>query len=117
MTTGAKVESYIPTPDASSTIPEKNYHHLYNKHFKEPSTLIRFSSTVEDIIGCPYVMDEEDEAFLKEHNKAASADPISEDNFEQMMWLYETTANQHWPHLDLVLTFGAGGGHCVRCWS
>ncbi|KAI7879817.1 hypothetical protein K492DRAFT_230839 [Lichtheimia hyalospora FSU 10163] len=101
VTTGAKVESYIPTPDASSTIPEKNYHHLYNKHFKEPSTLIRFSSTVEDVIGCPYVMDEEDDAFLKEHNKANSTDPISEDNFEQMMWLYETTANQHWPHLDL----------------
>ncbi|KAI9323758.1 enhancer of polycomb-like-domain-containing protein [Dichotomocladium elegans] len=100
VTTGAKVESYIPTPDASSTIPEKELHRLYSKHYKEPSTLVRFSSTVEDVIGCPYMMDEVDEAFLEQYNAKTTA-PLSDDHFEKIMWTYESTASQHWPHLDL----------------
>ncbi|KAI8148864.1 enhancer of polycomb-like-domain-containing protein [Fennellomyces sp. T-0311] len=100
VTTGAKVESYIPTPDASHTISSKEYHKTYKRHYKEPSTLIRYSSTVEDAIGCPYVMDEDDEAFLKQYN-AAAPEHLSEDEFEKIMWQYESTTDQHWPHLDL----------------
>lgn len=103
MTTGSKIQRYIPTPDASRTIPEKEYRKNYNKRFKEPSALIRFSATVEDSIGCPYVMDEQDDAFLKQYN-ANRDSPLSEDDFEKVMWQFESTVNQHWPHLNLVST-------------
>lgn len=98
VTTGAKIERYIPTPDASRQIPDKEYHQIYKKRFKEPTNLIRFSATVEDTIGCPYVMDEEDEAFLKKHSNLS----VSEDDFEKIMWQYETACKEHWPHLNLV---------------
>lgn len=98
MTTGAKVETYIPTPDASSKIEDKQYHQLYKKKYKEPSTLIRFSSTVEDTTGCPYVMDEIDDKYLKEHRNLQ----LSEDLFEKIMWEFESITNQQLPHLHLV---------------
>ncbi|KAI9490712.1 enhancer of polycomb-like-domain-containing protein [Zychaea mexicana] len=102
VTTGAKVESYIPTPDASHNISEKEYRKMYKKAFNKPSTLIRFSSTVEDTTGCPYVMDEEDDAFLKQYNNDTATTPsLSEDDFEKIMWQYESTVDQHWPHLDV----------------
>ena len=48
-------------------------------------------------------MDEEDEAFLKKYNTTAtSATQLSEDEFEKIMWQYESTVDEHWPHLDLV---------------
>ena len=48
-------------------------------------------------------MDEEDEAFLKKYNTTAtSATRLSEDEFEKIMWQYESTVDEHWPHLDLV---------------
>ncbi|KAG0173931.1 Enhancer of polycomb-like protein 1 [Apophysomyces sp. BC1015] len=100
VTTGAKVESYIPTPDASCVISLDHYHGIYKKKFKEPSTLIRFSSTVEDVVGCPYVIDEEDEDFLNVHN--SSKDPRMEvDEFEAVMWQFESITNQQLPHLNL----------------
>ncbi|CAO3630455.1 unnamed protein product [Cunninghamella echinulata] len=97
VTTGAKVETYIPTPDASSKIEDKQYHQLYKKKYKEPSTLIRFSSTVEDTTGCPYVMDEIDDKYLKEHRNLQ----LSEDQFEKIMWEFESITNQQLPHLHL----------------
>ncbi|KAF7730047.1 Enhancer of polycomb-like protein 1 [Apophysomyces ossiformis] len=100
VTTGAKVERYIPTPDASRVIPLDSYHALYRKKFKEPSTLIRFSSTVEDVIGCPYVMDEEDEAFLKLHNTDKDS-KFELEEFEAIMWQFESITNQQLPHLNL----------------
>lgn len=100
VTTGAKIERYIPTPDASRQIPDKDYHNIYKRRFKEPTNLIRFSATVEDTIGCPYVMDEEDEAFLKKNSQLS----VSEDDFEKIMWQYELACKEHWPHLNLVCT-------------
>ncbi|CAO3638663.1 unnamed protein product [Mucor fragilis] len=101
VTTGASVEKYIPTPDASRLIPDEEYRSLYKKNYKEPSTLIRFSSTVEDSIGCPYYMDEQDETYLESYNKEHPGEILSEDLFEKIMWEIESIANQHWPHLDL----------------
>ncbi|KAK4512539.1 Phosphotransferase [Mucor velutinosus] len=101
VTTGASVEKYIPTPDASCLIPEEEYRSLYKKNYKEPSTLIRFSSTVEDSIGCPYYMDEQDEAYLESYNKEHPGEILSEDLFEKIIWEIESIASQHWPHLDL----------------
>ncbi|CEP11311.1 hypothetical protein [Parasitella parasitica] len=100
VTTGASVEKYIPTPDASRLIPDNEYQLLYKKNYKEPSTLIRFSSTVEDSIGCPYYMDEKDEEYLEAYNKEHPSEVLSEDLFEQIMWDIESIASQHWPHLD-----------------
>ncbi|KAG2229822.1 hypothetical protein INT48_008266 [Thamnidium elegans] len=104
VTTGASVEKYIPTPDASRLIPHQEYISLYKKKYKEPSTFIRFSSTVEDCIGCPYVMDEEDEEYLASYNKKYPGELLSEDMFEKIMWECESTTNKQWPHLYLDAT-------------
>ncbi|KAI8089939.1 enhancer of polycomb-like-domain-containing protein [Halteromyces radiatus] len=101
VTTGAQVERYIPTPDASRVIPTKAYNSLYIKKFKEPSTLIRFSSTVEDCTGCPYVMDDDDDLFLKKFNKKRKSNTITEDRFEEIMWALETIIQQQLPHLSV----------------
>ncbi|KAI8339165.1 enhancer of polycomb-like-domain-containing protein [Chlamydoabsidia padenii] len=98
VTTGAQVQTYIPTPDASNVIDQKEFTKLYKKKHKEPTTLIRFSSTVEDTTGCPYVMDEEDDAYLKKHRATLS---LSEDDFEKLMWEFESITNQQLPHLHL----------------
>ncbi|KAG9324465.1 hypothetical protein KVV02_006609 [Mortierella alpina] len=98
--TGEAKALYIPTPDASRTI--ENYREFYSRPFTEPSTLIRFSSTVEDCIGCPYNLDEEDETWLKEFNEKRSADnKLDEDNFELIMWQFEKITNERVPYLQL----------------
>ncbi|KAI8365693.1 enhancer of polycomb-like-domain-containing protein [Choanephora cucurbitarum] len=101
VTTGANVEKYIPIPDASRLISNEEYTTLYKKNHKDPSTLIRFSSTVEDCIGCPYLMDEEDDNFLKNYNKQHPGEILSEDLFENIMWELESITDQQWPHLAL----------------
>ncbi|KAI9020806.1 enhancer of polycomb-like-domain-containing protein [Phycomyces nitens] len=101
VTTGAKVESYIPTPDASRVIPDEEYYALYKKKYKEPSTLIRFSSTVEDVTGCPYMMDEQDDEFLQRYNADKSNEPLTPDAFEEIMWQFESVTNHQLPHLNL----------------
>ncbi|KAI8089418.1 enhancer of polycomb-like-domain-containing protein [Halteromyces radiatus] len=98
VTTGATVQTYIPTPDASNVIDAKEFSKLYKKKYKEPSTLIRFSSTVEDTTGCPYVMDEDDDVYYKKHKNSLS---LSEDDFEKLMWEFESITNQQLPHLHL----------------
>lgn len=99
VTTGAQVQTYIPTPDASNVIDPKEFSKLYKKKYKEPATLIRFSSTVEDTTGCPYVMDEDDDIYFKKHRAALS---LTEDEFEKLMWEFESITNQQLPHLHLV---------------
>ncbi|RCH80253.1 Enhancer of polycomb-like protein 1, partial [Rhizopus azygosporus] len=101
VTTGVTIEKYIPTPDASRLISDNEYNALYKKKYKESTTLIKFSSTVEDCIGCPYVMDEEDDAFLQSYNKQYPGEPLSEDTFESIMNECESITNQNWPHLYL----------------
>ncbi|KAF7725248.1 Enhancer of polycomb-like protein 1 [Apophysomyces ossiformis] len=100
VTTGAKVERYIPTPNASNVINEDSYNSIYKRKYKEPSTLIRFSSTVEDSTGCPYVLDEVDEEFLKQYNK--NNETLTEDEFEKIMWQIESIVDQQLPHLNLA---------------
>ncbi|KAG0209826.1 Enhancer of polycomb-like protein 1 [Mortierella sp. GBA30] len=99
-TTGEAKALYIPTPDASRKI--ENYRDFYSRPFTEPSTLIRFSSTVEDCIGCPYNLDEEDEKWLKELNeKRPEDDKLDEDHFEMIMWQFEKITNERVPYLQL----------------
>jgi hypothetical protein len=102
--TGEEKSLYIPTPDASRKI--ENYRDFYSRPFTEPSTLIRFSSTVEDCIGCPYNMDSEDEEWLKEFNekRAAGEEKLDDDHFELIMWQFEKITNERVPYLQLVRT-------------
>ncbi|KAF9583961.1 Enhancer of polycomb-like protein 1 [Lunasporangiospora selenospora] len=99
-TTGEVTALYIPTPDASRKI--ENYRQFYTKTFTEPSTLIRFSSTVEDCIGCPYNMDHDDEKWLVDFNaKRSSTEKLDEDHFELIMWQFEKITNERVPYLQL----------------
>ncbi|ORX97949.1 enhancer of polycomb-like-domain-containing protein [Clohesyomyces aquaticus] len=94
---GGKVSQlYIPTPDAVAS--KLNYEDLYPKHFTQPATYIRFSSTVEDMIGCPYCMTSDDVAFLKSFNqKKSKSVQCSEDEFEEMLNFFEVQADLKQP--------------------
>ncbi|MCJ1354351.1 MAG: Enhancer of polycomb-like protein 1 [Icmadophila ericetorum] len=90
-------QGFIPTPDAKqSSLP---YDELYSYKFSQPATYIRFSSTVEDCIGCPFNMTSEDDPFLKSINdKRNASTQCSEDQFEEVMYLFEETANENQPY-------------------
>jgi enhancer of polycomb-like protein len=94
---GTISQLYIPTPEAVAS--SLQYEQLYPRHFAQPATYIRFSSTVEDCIGCPYCMTAEDEVFLKIMNqkKAKSLGICSEDEFEIVMNFFEETAASKQP--------------------
>ncbi|KAK9478335.1 enhancer of polycomb-like-domain-containing protein [Lipomyces japonicus] len=97
---GAKVEQiYIPTPDASKVF--EGYSKYYNRKFTEPTTYIRFSSTVEDTSGCPYCLDENDFEFLDKINstKKPASQQCSEDVFEVIMQQFETAIAERQPFL------------------
>jgi enhancer of polycomb-like protein len=96
--TGKK--AFIPTPDASRQI--SNYDELYPKVWKEFSSLIRFSATVEESIGCSYCMDDEDEIWLKKFNtsRRSKDGPLSELSFEKIMSNFEDTTNERQPYLS-----------------
>ncbi|KAH8554618.1 enhancer of polycomb-like-domain-containing protein [Umbelopsis sp. PMI_123] len=100
VTTGEAVQLYIPTPDASITIDDAEYRALYKKPFNQPSSFIKYSTTVEDAIGCLYDMDEDDDTWLKAFNQDHSP-KISEDQFEQVMWEFESLANENMPFLSV----------------
>ncbi|KAK9239467.1 enhancer of polycomb-like-domain-containing protein [Lipomyces kononenkoae] len=98
---GAKVQQiYIPTPDASKLF--EGYSKYYAKKFTEPTTYIRFSSTVEDTSGCPYCLDENDFEFLEKINstKRPASQKCTEDIFEQIMYQFETAIADRQPFLS-----------------
>lgn len=101
VTTGEAVQLYIPTPDASITIKSDDYQSLYKKPFNQPTTFIKYSTTVEDSVGCLYDMDEDDDTWLKAYNQQNSQ-KISEDQFEQVMWEMESLASETMPFLSVV---------------
>ena len=82
---------YIPTPDTK--LSNLQYESLYPKHFAQPQTYIRFSSTVEDCIGCPYCMNSDDDVFLRKLNtKRSKSSQCTEDQFEEVMNFFEQTS-------------------------
>lgn len=95
--TGGKVaQIYIPTPDAVAS--KLQYEDLYPRHFTQPATYIRFSSTVEDMIGCPYCMTSDDLVFLKTNNqKKGKNSQCTEDEFEEVMNFFEETSQTKQP--------------------
>jgi enhancer of polycomb-like protein len=85
----AATEIPVPPPTESDI----NYDALYSINFAQPANYIRFSQTVEECIGCQYDMTEDDDTFLKVYNsKKPAQDQISEDVFEEIMWVFEDTA-------------------------
>lgn len=95
---GGKIaQLFIPTPDAVAS--KLEYEDLYPRQFTQPSTYIRFSSTVEDTSGCPYCMTTEDAAYLKQRNqKNSKGVQCSEDDFEQVMNSFEETSHTKQPY-------------------
>jgi hypothetical protein len=101
-TGGQESRLYIPTPDASQTIDLKEFHRLYKTPFNNPSSFVRFSATVEDSIGCPYMMDEADDEWLATFNKSHPKLSLSEDAFESIMWRIESVSLEKVPYLETV---------------
>ncbi|EMC97181.1 hypothetical protein BAUCODRAFT_46691, partial [Baudoinia panamericana UAMH 10762] len=107
---GAKIKtSYIPTPEAVR-VKGLKYDELYPRVFKEPATYIRFSSTVEDCIGVPYCMNDEDAEFLARLNDGKEVDgrdrkdklsQCSEDTFEEVMNFFEETSARLQPFANV----------------
>ncbi|KAF2157963.1 hypothetical protein K461DRAFT_219932 [Myriangium duriaei CBS 260.36] len=107
---GGKIaQIYIPTPEVKSS--DLKYDDLYPKRFSEPTTYIRFSSTVEDSIGPPYCVTSEDEKFIASLNesKAAKDGRLTFDLFEEVVSFFEATATIRQPFATIdnppVLSF------------
>ncbi|EME43328.1 hypothetical protein DOTSEDRAFT_72667 [Dothistroma septosporum NZE10] len=101
----SKASSYIPTPEVRKAKGIK-YDELYPKVFSQPATYIRFSSTVEDCVGIPYCMNEDDEKFLKQLNDGKDVNghalkdktvQCSDDAFEEVMNFFEETSQKLQP--------------------
>lgn len=102
-------QSFIPTPDATKA-QGVEYDKLYPNVFSSPATYIRFSSTVEESIGVPYCMDDEDVAVLtklnegKDVNGNSRKDKLSkctEDTFEEVMSFFEEASSRLKPFADI----------------
>ncbi|KAJ5453829.1 Enhancer of polycomb-like protein 1 [Penicillium daleae] len=93
---GKDKDAHIPTREV--IVSDIQYAKLYPPIFSQPATYIRFSSTVEDCCGCPYNMNEEDDAWLKNYNsKRDASSQCSEDDFEATMNFFEETAQAKQP--------------------
>lgn len=102
-------QSFIPTPDATKA-KGIEYDKLYPKVFSSPATYIRFSSTVEESIGVPYCMDDQDVAVrarLNEgkdfngNNRKDKLSNCSEDTFEEVMSFFEEASSRLQPFADI----------------
>ena len=76
----------IPTPDASKLIENADYEAFYLPNFHQPKSLIRFSSYIEDVIGCDYNVNEEQLEWIK-------AQGVNEDEFEQIIVVLEAVGD------------------------
>ena len=86
------------------------YDKLYPKVFSSPATYIRFSSTVEESVGVPYCMDDQDVAVrakLNEgkdfngNNRKDKLGNCSEDTFEEVMSFFEEASSRLQPFADI----------------
>lgn len=94
----------MPPPQESDI----SYDGLYPSQFHQPSSYIRFSQTVEECISCQYDMTTEDNTFLKEYNgKPPAGGPLSEDDFEYIMEVFEDTAAEQTPFASVDNTVAA----------
>ncbi|KAI8608846.1 enhancer of polycomb-like protein [Chytriomyces sp. MP71] len=91
-----KQSVFIPTPDASR--PFNEYEFYYKHDYLIPKALVKFSANMDDYLGCPYNLDEVDDAFLAEWRaemlKDGGAGRVEdvvpdEDAFEMFMFAFE----------------------------
>ncbi|ODA78374.1 hypothetical protein RJ55_05755 [Drechmeria coniospora] len=93
---GTSNDQEIPVPPPQES--DINYDDLYPSSFHQPFSYIRFSQTVEECITCQYDITVEDDEFLKVYNgKSPTGGPLSEDDFEYMMEIFEDTAAEQTP--------------------
>lgn len=98
---GSTKEIPVPPPEESDV----DYGALYSRSFAQPANYIRFSQTVEECIGCQYDMTDEDDEFLKSYNqKRPASGQLSEDDFEQIMEVFEDTASISTPYASVDKT-------------
>ncbi|KAJ3199127.1 Enhancer of polycomb-like protein 1 [Entophlyctis luteolus] len=62
----------IPTPDASR--PFAGHEKYYPGGYQIPKAFVKFSAQMEDYIGCPYCLDEADDAFLAKWRAESASD-------------------------------------------
>lgn len=63
--------AHIPTPDATGVV--SNYSQFYKSNaYVDPHSYIRFGDTVEETMGIPYTMDEDDADWLEDYNASVS---------------------------------------------
>jgi enhancer of polycomb-like protein len=87
----------VPAPPAEET-KDIVYDDLYTLKFPKSSSYIRFSQTVEECCGCRYDMNSDDDVWLKAYNsKRPSSSQCSEDGFEKIMEIFESTAERQTP--------------------
>lgn len=96
---GKAQQIIIPTPNVEQ-IKSAERDALYPKRFSQPTSYIRFSSTVEDCCGCPYSMGEEEAKFLQQFNTGKRI-KCSEDTFEWTMYHFESVVAAKQPYLAL----------------
>ncbi|KND93846.1 Enhancer of polycomb-like protein 1 [Tolypocladium ophioglossoides CBS 100239] len=97
---GTSNHQEIPVPPPHES--DINYDELYPSSFHQPSSYIRFSQTVEECISCQYDLTEEDDEFLKTYNdKPPAAGPLSEDDLEYIMEVFEETAAEQTPYASV----------------
>ncbi|KAI1391119.1 enhancer of polycomb-like-domain-containing protein [Hypoxylon trugodes] len=94
---GASTDNEIPVPPPQKS--ETNYDELYPTPYVEPRNYIKFSETVEETLRSLYDMTTEDEEYLKAYNaKWVGNTPMSEDDFERIMEIFEDTAAEQAPY-------------------
>ncbi|KAF9881336.1 hypothetical protein CkaCkLH20_01486 [Colletotrichum karsti] len=98
---GTSNDQEIPVPPPQES--QINYDQLYPSHFRQPTSYIRFSQTVEECIGVSYDMTTEDDEFLKQYNstKKTVASQLSEDDFERIMEVFEEIASEQTPFASI----------------
>ncbi|KAF4992791.1 hypothetical protein FDECE_13621 [Fusarium decemcellulare] len=103
---GTSNDQEIPVPPPQES--DINYDELYAVPFHKPSSYIRFSQTVEECITCLYDMTTEDDEFLTQYNsKPPPSGPLSEDDFERIMEVFEDTAAEQTPFASVDNTVAA----------
>lgn len=89
----AATSVFIPTPDASTLI--QDYSLFYSPTFHPPKSYISFSSVLDDVIGCPYNMDADDDKWLsKQKADQLLPDYFTDDLYEVIIWTMERLANE-----------------------
>ncbi|KAI9746530.1 MAG: Enhancer of polycomb-like protein 1 [Claussenomyces sp. TS43310] len=90
-------ENIVPAPPAKECS-DVNYNELYPLELPKLSSYIAFSETVEECTGCQYNMTTDDDIYLKGFNeKQPASSQCSEDDFERIMDILESTAEHQAP--------------------